>query len=381
MKKIEELLIESDKAIKHQEMDSKVILNRIKENNSRSKYTNNRMLAPLFSFMLLVFLTALIVPFSFSKRKAISNNNDNIEYFSSSESNMNIIGLASIKLFKSYDSYNNSSMKLIKNEEKISSVSSGSNKYLFSEIKITYAKKITLGSLIDEPNIDYVKDKCGIDNIEIIICDFQIKWANSDFFDEDYNTACTIVGDEGYYTIMSNDGGRSLSGNRYIFSSHIVFNDYSIDKLDDGPFYGIYVDDGYDGNYYVSFAKDDKEYLRYDDYELSTKYVYDSNEIMVVSKEVIYDMLDLDKYGVRTQKFEIVSFDLVRGIIVKNDTDEYKIVIADNTNIYKKNGEALYDGSILDGIVSKLDYIEVTYMMFDGSIPLIIYPISIVLDL
>ena len=408
--------------------------NRVKNHIDFEKYNKKIAVSPFIKFASIAATVCFLIVGGVALSNLLPNNSQDISSgitsasgtYSSNEkpnekpTNTNAfkideksaLGLASVKEFErnNIKRINTNTVIENKNNGSLSNVNghklSSHYEYPYNYVKIHSAFKFQIEIPIDtaDEEIEIIKQNCGLGKLEVIVADFSTYLIDDEtdvndngIFDDIYaditDTMITIKGSEGLYTILSesclfeyvpdSDGATTIIS-KEVFSSHKTINNGSIDKDLVAPYYGILLHKNPLGESSVSFAKDDIGIVSYWEFNKSTKYTFDLNEIEEVSRNTVYSVHDLMTLPENTITGTLINMnkeEMYLELLEVNegiDVIEYLIHIDENTEYDEKQ-------IALDDLWNKLKLekiIEVKYdYLYEGYRPQNVYANSlIVLD-
>ncbi len=260
--------------------------------------------------------------------------------------------------------------------------------YAFDYVKIHSAIKFDLYVVDDILNngLEELKLYTGLGNLEVVVAEFTTFVIDREDYDSDGNkeeilesitdTLISFKGPEGLYTILVNSYslGNELNyedGHRYwLFSSHKILTDTSVDKDFEPPIYCVLLEITDDNQYYLSFKKDN-DITEISDLYQHRQYKIDSLKITKVARDTLYSVLELNTFTQREQIVQITSIDIEGNVIdVISDNTLTKILIDEFTELDNKLVELNELFSLLEvGSIVKVTYDE----YFEGYQPTVVY--------
>lgn len=288
------------------------------------------------------------------------NENDDLKT-KSRISNIDVLGLASYKSFETETTQKSSKQASRKNTT-LSELSNNEDEikqylyvsYPYDYIKIDSAQKyhFTINENDACEALDPIITNCGLGDLEVIYATF------TTYNKEDYtieasvtDTLISIKGKKGFYTILANSGSFNNQESQEIFSSHKKLTSSDINKDFEPPIYSIMFSKKQEGNYSLQFLKSDN-LATYSDFSESEKYLFDGNDVEILTREVVYEVLNLVKLPEVTLEVVVTDIDLDKKIITIESHDSLKWLIIDD---YTEVSDDFFS------ILKIYDTIEITY--------------------
>ena len=273
------------------------------------------------------------------------NQNNHTSYNVSKDfviSDRQILGMAAFNEFDKKDSIKLTSLKIntlnestnTDNEEESDETINGYLKvsYPFDYVKIKRAFKFSIdaSNINDEYAKEIISVNCGLGELEVVVAKFVAYYYDgTNMIPCIDDTLISIRGYNGYYTILENCWQQLVGVETYVFSSHKIITENSVDKDFTPPFVQIFVRiDG--NNRYVYFKTSD---VLLDSYGYDHKYaIKNIGVVETISGDTLYSVLSLTEFKTKTVEATVVAIDDENLIVdVETDTNLKKVYISKYT--------------------------------------------------